>query len=155
MRRHDREVTDGAQIDAIIDRCDCCRIALNAPEGAYIVPMNFGFEPGAVRKFYFHSASEGRKVEMIGSGVQAGFELDCGHKLHEAESACAHSYAFCSVIGTGRLAPVEAPEEKKQALERILAHYRKDRAFSVTLEQARSVAVFCLTVETISCKEHL
>ena len=26
MRRHDREITDAAQIDAVIRACDCCRL---------------------------------------------------------------------------------------------------------------------------------
>lgn len=155
MRRQDREIRDRARIDEIIESCDCIRVGLNAQDGSYIVPLNFGYEPGEPAKFYFHSAKEGRKVTMIGSGAEAGFELDCAHRLGEAEQACRHTYFFQSVIGTGYAAPVEDPDEKKRALALIMAHYRKDRAFSFTDEQAAAVAVFCLTVKTISCKEHL
>ena len=155
MRRHDREVTEQAKIDEIIDRCDCLRLGLNAEGGAYIVPLSFGYAPGEPARFYFHSAMEGRKVSVIGSGAKAGFELDCAHALGEAELGCKHTYFFRSVIGTGFVRPVEDLEEKKRALALIMAHYRKDRAFSFSDEQARTVAVFCLTVETMTAKEHV
>ena len=155
MRRQDRQVTEQAKIDAVIESCDCIRLGLSAEEGAYIVPMNFGYVPGIPAKFYMHSAKEGRKVSLIGAGRKAGFELDCAHRLGEAELGCKHTYFFRSVIGTGTIAPVEDAEEKKRALALIMAHYRKDRAFSFTDEQAASVAVFCLTVSELSCKEHV
>ena len=44
MRRHDREVTERAKIDEIIKSCDCLRLGLNAEDGAYIVPLSFGYE---------------------------------------------------------------------------------------------------------------
>lgn len=155
MRRHDREVTEQAKIDEIIESCDCLRLGLNAEGGAYIVPLSFGYAPGEPARFYFHSAMEGRKVSVIGSGAKVGFELDCAHALGEAELGCKHTYFFRSVIGTGFVRPVEDLEEKRRALALIMAHYRKDRAFSFTDEQARTVAVFCLTVETMTAKEHV
>lgn len=66
MRRRDREVVQQNEIDQIIDSCDCLRLGLNAEDGAYIVPLNFAYVPGKPAKFYFHSAKEGRKVDMIG-----------------------------------------------------------------------------------------
>ena len=56
MRRQDREIKDRVRIDEIIESCDCIRVGLSAQEGAYIVPLNFGYAPGDPAKFYFHSA---------------------------------------------------------------------------------------------------
>ncbi len=154
MRRQDREVSERAKIDEVIESCDCIRLGLNAEDGAYIVPLSFGYAPEEPAKFYFHSATEGRKVSMIGSGTKAGFEMDSAHALGEAELGCKHTYFFRSVIGTGTVRPVADLEEKKRALALIMAHYRKDRAFSFTDEQARTVAVFCLTVDQMTAKEH-
>lgn len=155
MRRNEREVTDQRRIDEIIEGCDCIRLGLHAEEGAYIVPLSFGYVPGEPAKFYIHSAKEGRKVSMIGSGTKAGFELDGAHRLGQADTACAHTYFFQSVIGTGVIRPVEDLEEKKQALACIMAHYRKDKAYAFSDAQANAVAIFCLHVEQMSCKEHL
>ena len=154
MRRHDREIAERERIDEIIESCEVLRLGLNAEDGPYIVPLNFGYAPGSPAKFYFHGAKEGRKAEMIGSGCKAGFELDTGHRLRSAELGCKHTYFYRSVVGTGLVEPVTNLGEKKQALSLIMAHYRKDRAFSFTDEQAQSVAVFCLTVEACSGKEH-
>ena len=154
MRRHDREIAEQERIDEIIESCEVLRLGLNAEDGPYIVPLNFGYQPGCPAKIYFHGAKEGRKADMIGSGCKAGFELDTGHRLGTAELGCKHTYFYQSVIGTGTVAPVVDLEEKKRALGLIMAHYRKDRAFSFSDEQAQSVAVFCLTVEACSGKEH-
>ena len=155
MRRSEREVTDRSKIDEIIESCDCIRLGLNAEDGAYIVPLSFGYVPGEPAKFYIHSAKEGRKVSMIGAGTKAGFELDGAHRLGQADTACAHTYFFQSVIGTGVIKPVEDLEEKKQALSCIMAHYRKDKDFTFSDAQVNAVKIFCLRVERISCKEHL
>ena len=154
MRRRDREVVQPEKMDEIIECCEVLRLGLNADDGPYIVPLNFGYAPGSPAKFYFHGAKEGRKAEMIGSGCKAGFELDTGHRLGSAELGCKHTYFYRSVVGTGLVEPVTDLEEKKRALSLIMAHYRKDRAFSFTDEQAQTVAVFCLTVEACSGKEH-
>lgn len=44
MRRADREVTDPAQIAAIIDGCEIVEMAYVDAEGLTIVPLNFGYE---------------------------------------------------------------------------------------------------------------
>ena len=65
MRRKDREVTDREEIAAMIAGMDTIRIAMNAGDGPYIVPLSFGIEEvddGFV--FYMHSAISGRKIEL-------------------------------------------------------------------------------------------
>ena len=44
MRRKDREVTDRKEIAAMIAGMDTIRIAMNAEDGPYIVPLSFGIE---------------------------------------------------------------------------------------------------------------
>lgn len=62
MRRADREVTDQAKIQDIMDRCTCCRIGFNDDGKVYIVPLNFGYQKKENKYvFYFHGAHEGRK----------------------------------------------------------------------------------------------
>jgi nitroimidazol reductase NimA-like FMN-containing flavoprotein (pyridoxamine 5'-phosphate oxidase superfamily) len=58
MRRKDREITDQADIEAILNEATVCRIGLADDEGPYIVPLSFGYENGAV---YIHSAPETSK----------------------------------------------------------------------------------------------
>lgn len=44
MRRKERQVTNPAEIRAVIDRCKVLRLGLNAAGAPYIVPMNFGWK---------------------------------------------------------------------------------------------------------------
>lgn len=132
-----------------------CRLGLNAEDGAYIVPLNFAYVPGEAREILFPQRKRGKKGRHDRAGQRRpGFELDGAHRLGEAETGCRHTFFYQSVIGTGTVRPVETLEEKKRALSAIMAHYRKDCAFSFTDEQADAVAVFCLTAETMSCKQH-
>ena len=78
MRRRDREITDREKMLEIVAECDCCRLGLVDNGEAYIVPMNFGFEDaGSALTLYFHCAAEGRKLDLIGSGADVSFEMDC------------------------------------------------------------------------------
>ena len=89
MRRKDRQVSDAAMQREIILACSCCRLGFCDEGGAYIVPLNFGYEErGGKRTFYFHGAREGRKMELIKAGGPVGCERDTGWRLNEAKEAC-------------------------------------------------------------------
>ena len=155
MRRKDREVTDTARIDGIIEACDCLRLGLAAEEAPYIVPMNFGYcRHGDAPVFYLHCAKEGRKLALLALDPRVGFELDTNHAVHAADAGCDFSFRFQSVIGTGSVSLVDDPTEKKDALRRIVWHYSGKDAWTFTDAQADAVAVIKLTVAEMACKEH-
>ncbi|MGL6220745.1 MAG: pyridoxamine 5'-phosphate oxidase family protein [Lacrimispora sphenoides] len=156
MRRKDREVIDNVKINEIISSCHCCRLGFYDDGEVYIVPLNFGFKENAGQRiFYFHSAKEGRKIDLIYKNHTVGFELDANYELIEGETACKHSARFQSVIGTGDIKFIEEPEEKKAALQTIMLHNtgKEDWEFPDAMLQA--VGVFKVEVKTLSCKEHL
>jgi nitroimidazol reductase NimA-like FMN-containing flavoprotein (pyridoxamine 5'-phosphate oxidase superfamily) len=155
MRRSDRESTDPEKIREIIRACDCCRLGLADGGHVYIVPLNFGYiEDGAKRIFYFHGAAEGRKTELIRKNGSAGFELDTDHYLNEAEEACEYSFRFKSVIGEGKIGPIEDAEEKRAALRHIMAHYSVRSGWTFPDAMLEAAAVFKLEVESLTAKEH-
>ena len=85
MRRKDLAVTDPAKIDAIIQGCDCIRLAFADGTHPYIVPLSFGYvREGDTAKFYFHGATNGRKVDLSRklayAGVRAGPEPDAENR---------------------------------------------------------------------------
>ncbi len=57
MRRKDREVTDFDKMMEILSACDCCRLGLVDENGAYIVPLNFGYEEADGKLFLFSRRS--------------------------------------------------------------------------------------------------
>lgn len=159
MRRKDREVTDAAKIEDIIRRCSCCRIGFCDDGEVYIVPLNFGYE---IRNdtyiFYFHGATEGRKIELIRKNPHVGFEMDTDaavYKKGESDLACTYTARFQSVIGNGIVEMVSAPEEKLHGLSLLMAHNAGPREWTFDANMLHAVAVFRLAVTKLSCKEHL
>ena len=118
--------------------------------------MNFGFcSEGGKRAFYFHSAKEGRKIELIARNGHAGFELDTGYALKTGETACSHSARFQSVIGNGTVSFVEEAAEKEAALRLLMEHNTGRADWKFTPAMLDAVCVFRLDGEEIACKEHL
>lgn len=153
MRRNDRKVTDEDKIDSIINDCDCCRLGFVDTDGAYILPLNFGYEnKNGQRIFYFHSAKEGKKISLIEKQSRISFELDCNHALNSASDACGYSYRFQSVMGHGEIKFVEDAEKKRTALNLFMNHYTEKKDWNIPDVALKSVCIFMLTVTDISCK---
>lgn len=155
MRRHDREVTDRAVVQDIIDRCTCCRLGFCDEGKVYIVPLSFGYEKtehGYV--FYFHGAKEGRKIDLIHATKEAGFEMDTHYKLNEGAEACDYSARFQSIIGEGTVEMVEDFAQKKHALLRIMQHNTGKSDWTFSDQHVHAVGIFKLTVTALSCKVH-
>lgn len=121
MRRSDRYVSDfNEQID-ILKKCDVVRLALIDYKQPYIVPLNFGYEAnGEKLTLYFHSAREGRKIDIMQNNPRACFECDCSYKLTTGDNACSWSSEYESLIGFGYVSFVESMDEKKKAMDLIM-----------------------------------
>lgn len=155
MRRKDREIIDKNKIIQIIKSCDCCRIAFKEDEGTYILPLNFGFdETNNNIVFYFHSAKEGKKIDLLKEQSVVGFELDTKHELIRGELACEYSYKYQSVIGKGKINLVEDTNEKLHALNTIMMHYTSNPNMNYNSKMLDMVAIIKLEVIELSCKEH-
>lgn len=155
MRRSDRQVVNPQEIENIIRSCHCCRIGFYDNGKIYIVPLNFGYEKrGEKRYFYFHSAAEGRKIDLIKTGLPVGFEMDTSYQLTEAETACGFSAKFQSIIGTGNISLIETAEEKIHALEQIMFHNTGNGNWKFSEKLLSEMCVFMLEVVEISCKQH-
>ena len=155
MRRRDREITDPEKMLAIVEACDCCRLGFVEDAGAYIVPMNFGYEvQNGTLVLYFHSAWEGKKQELLQTQKTVSFEMDTGHRLVEGSAACTYSYLYQSVMGHGVLQTLDPVEETRHALGMILAHYAPEREHTFPEAAVRNVSVFRLEVTDWSCKAH-
>ncbi len=153
MRRSEREVKNKQELLDIIEGCRVMRLGFCEQDGAYIVPLNFGFRyDGEMPVFYFHGAKEGKKAELIKKGVCCGFEMDCGHELIEGETGCRYTYGYQSVMGKGKLSEILNPDEKKEALSLLMLH-QTGLSFSFDDKAAASVMVFKLEAFEITGKQ--
>ena len=147
MRRSDREVTDKAEIMSIIEKCDVCRLGLSDDNVPYVVPMNYGYEyEDGKLTLYFHCAKEGRKLDIIAHNPLACFEMDCSHRLIEAEEACGYTMEYESIIGSGKIRMCSEKPEKIMALKLLMQKYAKGREFSFSDSAIDKVTVFRLDV---------
>lgn len=157
MRKANREVSDQAEILKIMRRCDVCRLALNDEGFPYIVPLNFGIvehEGGAV-DLVFHSALEGRKLELVANDPRASFEMDCNHILQyfPEKGYCTMSYE--SVIGRGVIEMVENEQEKIEALDALMAQFHPEGNAPYSQNAIPRTAVYRLRIESMVGKRKL
>lgn len=154
MRRSDREVKGFAEITAIMQKCDVCRIALNNGDYPYILPLNFGLKITGERvELYFHGAEEGTKYDLIAKDPRAGFEMDCAHRLVSDSESGSCTMEYMSVVGRGRI-EILPESEKREALGILMSHYHGSD-FKLNEAAIPKTKVFKLTVEEMTGKKRI
>lgn len=155
MRRQDRRITDPAMICAVLDKCRTLHLGLVEDGRVYIVPLNYGWtEENGRYILYAHSAAEGRKIDLIRGGADVGFEMETGVEYFDAETACGWGNRYESIIGEGCATLLSTPEEKRQALAAIMAHYSARRDYTFEDAMVDLVQVIKIDVTALSCKIH-
>jgi len=143
MRRKDREVTDIEQIKKILDPIKTCHLAMVDDGQPYVVPLSHGYtlEKG-VLTLYFHSAKDGRKIDVLRKNSAVCFEMSTeGQSSFHETTPCEFGYYFSSVIGFGNVQFVEDVEEKCMALT-IITKHQANTEHKFTEKQADTVCVF-------------
>jgi len=143
MRRKDREVTDIAQIKQILDDCKTCHLAMVDRGQPYVVPLNYGYTlQDETLTLFFHSAKEGRKIEILRENNAVCFVM-CkeGEPIFAKETPCSSGYYFSSVHGFGTGAFIDDVDEKCDALTLLMKH-QVNTHIAFTPSQADSVCVF-------------
>ncbi|UCH89661.1 MAG: pyridoxamine 5'-phosphate oxidase family protein [Thermoplasmata archaeon] len=148
MRRSEKEITEKTEIESIIQQSMVCRLALSDGQYPYIVPLCFGYSNHTL---YFHSAKEGKKLDILKRNNQVCFEFDIETEVKLGKTACDWGMAYQSVIGFGKALMVEDVAEKRKALELITAQYA-DKAYKITDGAAKETQVFKVEISTMTGK---
>lgn len=153
MRRKEREITSIDEIEAIIGRCDVCRIALTDENIPYIVTMNFGYTGGERKKLFFHSAGQGRKIDIIRKNSHACFEMDTDHNLTGGREACDFSMKYSSVVGWGDIYIISDDKERREGLNAIMKHYSNRTEFNYKQDVFDKTTILRLEIKTMTGKK--
>jgi len=155
MRRKDREIINIEEKIKIIKNCKVCRIALSDNNVPYIIPLNYGYIfKNNKLTLYFHSALEGKKLDIIRINNNACFEIDCDSKLIEGENACDYGYVYKSIIGFGKIIFLETIKEKIDGLNILMKHQtEKDTIYTFTEDQIKNVCVYKMEVDEFTGKQ--
>ena len=70
MRRTEREITDRAFMDQVLEDALEMYVAWNTPASPYVIPLNYVYYKDCL---FFHCALEGRKLELLRSDPRVGF----------------------------------------------------------------------------------
>jgi nitroimidazol reductase NimA-like FMN-containing flavoprotein (pyridoxamine 5'-phosphate oxidase superfamily) len=148
MRRKEKQIDDPRKIVAIFEKAQVCRLAMWDGQRPYLVPMSFGYADDTL---YFHSATAGRKVDVLRQYPQVCFEVETDLALEKGEKACQWGMRFKSVIGIGRTVFIEDDQEKAAALQAIVRHYA---GAEMPIEPARlnTTLVFKVIIEEMTAK---
>ena len=149
MRRKEKEITDIEEIGQVIKKAKVCRLGLVDNDGAYIVPVCFGYERNSL---YFHSAPEGRKVELIKENNKICFEIDTDVEIVNAEKPCGWTTKYRSVVGTGRAYILKRDEEKAHGLSLIMKQYSEGKT-TFDFEKLDSVLIIKIDIESMTGKK--
>jgi len=149
MRRKDKEITEPAAIRAVIEKATVCRLGMVDGNRPYIVPVCFGYHDNVL---YFHSASKGRKIDLLRKNPNVCIEFDLLAEPIESENACDWSMRYQSVIGFGKAVFIEDLDEKRKALGIIMAQYT-DREFQFPEKMLKATRVFRVEIEQVTGKQ--
>ena len=148
LRRKDKEIIDSEKIEEVIKKATVCRLGLVDRDEAYIVPVNFGYEKNTI---YFHSALEGRKIELIKRNDKVCFEIEADMGIEKnSNSECSVKYR--SVIGVGIPRILESAEEKVRGLKAIMRQCTGGE-YDFSKEKWDSVLVVEIEIENITGKQ--
>lgn len=115
LRRQDREIKDRVDIEQLMKKATVCHLALMDDDEPYAVPVSYGYEERAI---YFHSALEGRKVDIIKRNNKVSFSIVIDEGIEFDGHKCKVRYK--SVSGTGTARVLEDNLEKTKALKTIM-----------------------------------
>ena len=149
MRRSQREITDRAEIDAIIRHSRVCRLGLTDGDEPYVVPLCFGYDGEAL---YFHCAKEGRKLDILRRNNRVCFEFDIVEGIIKNTQACGWGVCYRSVIGVGTAHLVEKNDEKIKGLAVIMNQYTDGQFIFLDDAMARTFVIKVI-IESVSGKQ--
>ncbi len=148
MRRKEKEITDRIEIEEIIAQSSICRIAMAVDNQPYMVPLCFGYLDNTL---YFHSADQGRKLEMIKKNPRVCFELEGEAEIIKAKKACNWGLKYRSIIGFGKASIIEDAGERTAALDLIMKQYSTEKWEYPTSMMTKTL-VFKVEIETMAGK---
>jgi uncharacterized protein len=151
LRRKEKEITEKSEIESTIRESSVCRLGLADDGRPYIVPLCFGYRNNTL---YFHSAKEGRKIEVLKKNNQVCFEFDIDSEVKSGKMACAWGMKYRSVIGYGTATLIDDPQEKRAALDIIMAQYA-DGAFEYSQKQFDQALVIKVDISKMTGKKSI
>ncbi|MBN2655712.1 MAG: pyridoxamine 5'-phosphate oxidase family protein [Spirochaetales bacterium] len=145
MRRNEKEITDAALIGEILESNRICHVAFVDGDKPYIIPMNYGYRNKTI---FLHSATEGKKIDIIGRNGNVCLEVSDSIEIKTSESACGFGTEFRSVICKGVIEKITDRHEKTEGLRAIMRQHTGRDSWDIPAAAVDRTAVYKIrTVE--------
>lgn len=142
--------TDREKVETFLKEVVVARLAMCVDNKPYVVPVNFGIGEGVL---YFHSGNKGKKVEILSENPFIAFEMDADVEVVPKDDACKWSMKYRSLVGTGKVIKLTDPEEKKNGLDRLMAHHAPGKIFDYQEKMMAATNVYKIEIESLRYKE--
>ncbi len=116
----------------------------------YIIPVNFVVKN---KYLYFHSATEGKKIEILRKNSNVCFEMDIHTEIVKGKSPCVWGMKYLSVIGFGRAFFIDNSNEKKKVLNMLMEKYAGEGDYVYAEEALQKMIVIGVIIEKITGKK--
>lgn len=150
MRRKDKEITNKKFVEEILRKSEICRIAMVDDGEPYLVPVNYGYSENDI---YIHSASQGKKIDILRKNNRVCFEIDYGHEILKDALACNWSAKYRSLIGYGNVDILTDEKEKRFGLDKIMEHYGKTENIFYKEENKKNIVILKIHIEKVTMKQ--
>jgi len=153
LRRSDKQWNDREEIEQVLASVRIMTVACCLKNEPYLFTVDFAWEP-QTRQLWFHSASEGRKMDILKANPRVCVTVveDRGY----LEGECDHAYR--SLILEGKAQVVTDLAEKRHGLELLVRkHEPQPETVLARLagdeESVRNIAIVRITVDAMSGKQ--
>ena len=150
MRRKDKEITDQKLLEEILSTSILCRIAMVDNGIPYMVPLNYGYFNNAL---YIHSASKGKKIEILKNNNHVCFEIENSVEILKHDEPCHWSTKYRSLIGYGTVDIINDFEKKKEGLDIIMKQNGKTDNNIYNENNVNAIVILKLNINSISGKQ--
>jgi uncharacterized protein len=152
MRRGEKQITDPAEVSAILAQARVLCVAFHDTPAPYALPFSFGWEEGTL---YVHCAPVGRKLDLLAADPRVGFTAWTDDAVVPGRAACDWGVRAQSVAGTGTARVLTDPAERLRGLDAIMRHSGAlpgAAGFSYGPETLARTAVIAVRIDTLTAK---
>ena len=150
MNRAEKEITNPEEIQDIMRQAQICRMAMVAGDMPYVIPLNFVVAGDCL---YFHSATKGKKIEILSKNKDVCFEMEINARIIAGETPCAWGMKYASVIGYGRAFFVSDQAEKIKALNLLMDKYAGPGNYTYLENIVRKTMIVGVKIEKLTGKK--
>jgi nitroimidazol reductase NimA-like FMN-containing flavoprotein (pyridoxamine 5'-phosphate oxidase superfamily) len=150
MRKADQQIRDEETLDEILSGAIICRVAMIDGELPYIIPFNYGYSHGCL---YIHSATAGKKIDLIGKDNRVCFEVEDSTEIVKGERACDWTSRYRSVVGYGTMEILTDNQSKQQGMELIMAQHGAPELVAFNTKNMNRMVILKLTITSMTGKQ--